>query len=60
MVHMRGYFILHAVHIVGTRMIESEIYGISRVNNMGGIMRGLNPLQFFLLYQGAEERSTEV
>ena len=57
---MRGYFILHVVHIVGTRMIEAVIDGLSRVNNMGGIMRGLNPLQFVLLDQGSEEISTGV
>ena len=57
---MRGYFILYVVHIVVTRTIEAVIDGLSRVNNMGGIMRGLNPLQFVLLYQGSEERSTGV
>ena len=57
---MRGYVILYVVHIVGTRMIESVINGISRENNMGGMMIGLNPLHFVMLDQGAEEISTGV
>ena len=52
---MRGYLILYVVHIVGTRMIEPVINGISRENHMGGMMIGLNPLHFVTLYQGAEE-----
>ena len=32
---MQGVFILHVIHVAGTRMIESGIDGLSRVNNMG-------------------------
>ena len=49
-VQMRGYLILHVVNTVGTIIIEAGIDGISRGNNMGGMMRGLNPLKFVLLY----------
>ena len=41
-------------------MIESGIDGLSRRDNLGGMMRGLNPIQFVPLYQGAEEISTGV
>ena len=57
---MRGYFILHVVHIVGKIMIEAGIDGLSSGNNLGGMMRGLNHIQFFLLDQGSEEISTGV
>ena len=57
---MRGYLILRVVHIVGTIVIESVIDGISRGNNMEGIIRGLNPLKFAPLYQGGEDISTGV
>ena len=57
---MKGYFIHHVVHITGTIMIESEIDGLSRTNNMRGLIRGLNPLQFILLDKGSKEISTGV
>ena len=53
-VHMKGYLILHVVHIAGTIMIESVIDGIPRGGHMGGMMIGLNPLQFVPLDKGAE------
>ena len=53
---MRGELILHVIHIAGTRMVGVGIYGLSRDNNLGGIMRGMNPLHFVLLYQGAVVR----
>ena len=56
---MRGDLILHVVHIAETRITEAGIDKIYGVNNLGGIMRGLNPLQFFFLDQLAEERSTK-
>ena len=59
-VHIRGYLILHVVHILGTIMIGSLIDAISRGNSMGGTTRVLNPLQFVPLYKGAEEISTGV
>ena len=46
------------VNTVGTTITEAVIDVLSRGNNMGGIMRGLNTLQFVLLDRGAEERST--
>ena len=39
------------VDTLGTIMNEELIYGLSIGNNMGGNMRGLNPLQFVLLDQ---------
>ena len=57
------YLILHVVHIAGTIIIKSGIDGTSKGviwDNMGGIMRVLNPLQFVPLYKGAEEISTGV
>ena len=41
-------------------MIEAVIDGLSRINNMGGMMRVLNPIQFVPLDQEAEEISTGV
>ena len=52
---MREYLIHNVVHILGTIMIEAGIDGISRGNNLVGMMRGLNPLYFVTLYQRAEE-----
>ena len=57
---MIGYFILRVVHIAVTIIIESGIDGISRGGNMAGMMKLLNPLEFFSLYKGAEEISTWV
>ena len=48
------------VNTVGTRIIEAVIDGLSRGDNMGGNMRGLNPLQFVLLDQLLEEIATGV
>ena len=45
-VQMRGYLILHVVNTIEIRMTEKLIYGIPRGNNMGVIMRGLNPPHF--------------
>ena len=57
---MREYLILHVIHIAGTRIFEAGIDVISRGNNLGVMMRVLNPLQFVPLNHGAEERSTGV
>ena len=43
---------------MGTGITEAVIDVLSRENNMGGMMRGLNPLQFFPLYRGVKEIST--
>ena len=50
---MRGELILYVIYIVGTIMIQSGIDGIYRYNNLGGMMRKINPLHFFPLDQGA-------
>ena len=57
---MREYLIHNVVHILGTIMIEAGIDGISRGNNLVGMMRVLNQLQFVPLDQRAEEGSTGV
>ena len=56
-VQIKGEFILHIVHIAGMRKIETGIDGISICNNLGGVMRGLQPLQFFPLGKGSTEIS---
>ena len=48
------------VNTVVTRIIEAVVDGLSKGNNMGGIVIGLNPLQFFPLDLGVEEISTGV
>ena len=48
-VQMRGYFTLNVVHIAVTRTIEAKINGISRGNNLGGMMIVLDPLHFVTL-----------
>ena len=45
-VHMRVKLILHVIHIAGNRIIETGIDGLSRGNNFGCMMRGMNTLQF--------------
>ena len=44
---MRRYLILHVVHFAVTRTIKSVTDGLLRGNNIGGMIRGLNPLHFF-------------
>ena len=56
-VQVKVELILHIVHITGTRMTEAGMDGISRGNNMGGVMRGLETFQFIPLGKGATERS---
>ena len=51
-VQMLGELILHVIRIAGTCMTNAGIDGLSRGNNLGGMMRLLNPLQFSLLDQG--------
>ena len=57
---MRGYLIQHVVHIAGTIIIEAGIDGISMGNNLAGMMRVFNHLQFVPLDQRAEKGSTGV
>ena len=51
--HMRGELIFHVIQVVVTQMIEAGIDGLYRGGNLGGMVRGLNTLQFSPLYQGA-------
>ena len=53
---MKGKLVFCIVCIEWTWMVEAGIEGLSRFNNLGGTMRGLNPLQFLPLGQGAVER----
>ena len=46
-VQMKGYLILHVVHISVTRTIESVIDGLSRGDNFLVMIRCMNPLQFY-------------
>ena len=43
---MEGILILKMEKISVTRMIETGIYGMSRGNNMRGIIRGIDHLKF--------------
>ena len=43
---MKGDLILHIVHIAVTQMIEVVIDSLSKGKNLGGMVRGLNPLKF--------------
>ena len=56
-VHMKGNLILQIIHISVKRMAEERIEGLSRGNNMGGIMMGLNPSQLVHLGEVSMERS---
>ena len=51
-IQMDERLIVHVVHISGTRVADAVIDGISRGNNFGGIMRGINPLKFNSLQLG--------
>ena len=59
-VQMRGDLVLYVILVAGTRIVEAEIDALSGGGNLGGIIRGLNPLQFFLLYKGAVARSAKL
>ena len=48
---MRGYLILHVVHIEITVIVESGFDGLFRGGYFGRMTRDLNPLQFVLLDQ---------
>ena len=46
-VHMQGVgVVLHAIHISGKSMIEEFIDVLSRRSKLGGMMQGVNTLQF--------------
>ena len=44
---MIGGLILHVIYIAGTQMIEAGIDGLSKGKNVGGMMRGMNPIYFY-------------
>ena len=46
---MRVYLILRVVYVVGIIIIEAVIDGLSRGNNMVGMMIVLNPMWFFFV-----------
>ena len=48
------------IQLTGTRIIEAGIEGLSRGDNLGGMMRVLNLLQFVPLDQKALVRSTKL
>ena len=56
-VQVKGELILHIFHIVVPIMIEADIYGLFRGNNLGGMMKGLDLLKIVLLGRGATEIS---
>ena len=59
-IYMEGILILHVVHISRTRMIEADIYGLYRGNNLGGIIKGIYPLKFIPLHSRDLEISKEL
>ena len=51
--------VFHVIHVVGTRMMESGVDGLSRRNFMMGIMlASKDPLSFLPFYLGANERTS--
>ena len=42
-VQIKGHLILHVIHVTGTSMVEAGIGGLSRRNNLGGVIIGVNP-----------------
>ena len=48
-VQMKGDLILHIRNILRTQMLEAVIDGLSRGNNLIGMMRGINPPKFLPL-----------
>ena len=53
-------FVLHVIHIAGTRMIASGIDGLSRGDTSEGIMAGENILSFVPLHLTASERCAKL
>ena len=51
-IHMEERLILNVLHIDSKIMTEAGIYGLSRRNNMGVIIRGIDPLKFIPIYLG--------
>ena len=59
-IKMEGRLIMHVLHVLGTRMVEAGIYGLSRVSNTGFIIRGIENLKFIPLQLGSLERSKDL
>ena len=57
---MIGELVLHVIHIVVIRIIEAGIDSIYGGENLGGMIRGVNSLQFYPLYQGVVVRSANL
>ena len=52
-IHIQGELVVCVFCISEIIIIEAVIYGLPRVNNLLGMMRGVNHLRFFLLDTGA-------
>ena len=57
---MKGGLILDVIHIVGTKMIEAGIDGLSRRNNLGGMTKGMNHLHFFPVISSSGSKIRQV
>ena len=56
-VQMKGCLILHVKHIAVTITIGGGFDGLSRGNNLGGMVRGVKPLKLVPVDEGAVEIS---
>ena len=56
-VEMGPGYILHVIHVVGTRMKLVVVDCFSQGDLLEGIMNGQNPLDIILLNESAYERS---
>ena len=57
LVEMDTCCILHVIHVAGTRMKQSGIYGFYLGDILEGIMTDQNPLDFIMLNESDDERS---
>ena len=42
---------LHLLHVAGTRMTEQGTYGVSQGNQLEGVLRGVNMLNFLPIHK---------
>lgn len=54
---MHGDFLLHVIHVAGTRMISQGADGLSRGDTSEGVMRGVPMLSFVPLHLSVLDRS---
>ena len=47
---MDGWLIIHVIHMSGTGIIESGIYGLYRGNDFGEMLGGKDPLIYIPLH----------